>query len=75
MTPIAMILFKRVRVTLDSCECLRISSGTSSRKELLLELTKTIARIVNPVQCQSFLSGHFDCQDLRFSLVRNVKTG
>ena len=31
------------------------------------------ARIVNALQCHSLLSGHYDCHDLRFSIVRNVK--
>ena len=31
-----------------------------------------IARIVNAVQCHSLLSGHYDCNVLMFSKVRNV---
>ena len=30
------------------------------------------ARIANTVQCHSFLSGHYDCNVLGFSIVRNV---
>ena len=29
--------------------------------------------IANAVQCHSLLSGHYDCNVLRFSIVRNVK--
>ena len=31
-----------------------------------------IARIANAVQCHSLLSGRYDCNVLRFSIVRNV---
>ena len=30
-------------------------------------------RIVNAVQCRSLLSGHWDCNDLMFSIVNNGK--
>ena len=32
-----------------------------------------ITRIANAVQRHSLLSGHYDCNVLRFSIVRNVK--
>ena len=31
-----------------------------------------IARIANAVQCHSLLSGNKDCQEIKFSIVRNV---
>ena len=33
---------------------------------------KNIARIANAVQCHSLLSGNEDCQEFKFSIVRNV---
>ena len=33
-----------------------------------------ITRIANAVQRHSLLSGHYDCNVLRFSIVRNVKS-
>ena len=34
---------------------------------------RNIARIVNAVQCRSYLSGHNDCREFRFSAVLYVK--
>ena len=31
-----------------------------------------ISKIVNPVQCHSYLSDHYDCHELRFSIFLNV---
>ena len=33
---------------------------------------QNITRIANAVQCHSQLSGHYDCHDLRFSIVGNI---
>ena len=36
------------------------------------DIHKNIARIAYAVQCHSLLSGHYDCNVFRFSIVRYV---
>ena len=47
--------------------------GNDSNNFIDIQLT-TVCRyqIVNAVQCHSLLSGHYDCNSLRLSIVRNV---